>query len=452
MLDQTFSTDNFKRIADVENRKGFNVGSAFFPAVKAATDEIKSKVADIRAFRKIAVAPYDESTQSQYDALLSEKREKKKIRDQLLRQELSQVAEVVCAPSFSIDYDRTIGPQGKPIYMLDDSAAAHFAIKVLSRNISRLYKVKQANKNLICSQLLSILDDSFPYQVIRLDISQFYESIDQSDLLQKLIDDQLLSSTSIRLIRSILRRYSSLSGTTGKGLPRGIGISAYLSELYLRDMDRLIRTGDDVVYYARYVDDIAVVFAPSKASKVSSYRPWLEKAVADQKLSVNPDPAKNHEFSNSDANWKFEYLGYEFSTAAQKTKVRLSTKKFAKYEVRLKRCFDQYSYDERSDSKKAYRRLIQRMKFLTGNTQLSYSKSNAYVGIYYANPLLNDLSQLKTLDYKKAQLSKAANISSSLKSKLDRLSFEKGFHQQTFFSFGKKLPFTEIVSAWKHVT
>ena len=50
--------------------------------------------------------------------------------------------------------------------------------------------------------------------------------------------------------------------STFPGVPRGIGISAYLSELFMRNVDNQIQELDDLIYYARYVDDIIAIFVP----------------------------------------------------------------------------------------------------------------------------------------------------------------------------------------------
>lgn len=57
--------------------------------------------------------------------------------------------------------------------------------------------------------------------------------------------------------------YLKLSGTD-KGLPRGIGISAYLSGIYLAYIDAEVRRHNEIFYYSRYVDDMIIMFAPEK--------------------------------------------------------------------------------------------------------------------------------------------------------------------------------------------
>ncbi len=43
------------------------------------------------------------------------------------------------------------------------------------------------------------------------------------------------------------------------GLPRGVPLSATLSEYSMKRFDRFVSTLPEVYYYARYVDDIVIV-------------------------------------------------------------------------------------------------------------------------------------------------------------------------------------------------
>ena len=125
----------------------------------------------------------------------------------------------------------------KPVYKVPNNAHTYFAIKQLQQNIKNLYKVKQDNRNNIISQLKSVLTNHFPKYVIRTDIKDFYESISRKKILQKIDQDSLLTLSSRKIIHMILEQYENIS-RNHNGIPRGIGISAYLAELYMRDFDR----------------------------------------------------------------------------------------------------------------------------------------------------------------------------------------------------------------------
>ena len=254
----------------------------------------------------------------------------------------------------------------------------------------------------------------------------------------------------MKLINSALDKYASLASTPGKGLPRGLGISAYLAELYMREFDSEIRNGAEVVYYSRYVDDIVVLFAPTKSSDVGSYFGWIQSCVSKHKLQINPAAGKTSTFIKDDGAWSFEYLGYKYEGPSNSLKIKLSDKKFSRYQARVKKCFQEYHATRHKSLKGAHRLLVQRMRFLTGNTRLLHSKKNAFVGIFYSNPHLTNLAQLTALDNLKAQLTHKPYISLSLRTKLKSITFKEGYERRRFAYFGRDHDLQLIVDGWKH--
>ncbi|WP_082644998.1 antiviral reverse transcriptase Drt3a [Thalassobacter stenotrophicus] len=297
------------------------------------------------------------------------------------------------------------GPGGKKVYVIDQELPDQFyAIKKLEANLASLYRLKPANRDEVMKQLIAMISDGFNYHVLRTDISNFFESIPHDRLLQKLKNDQLLSQKSLRLISGILFRYASLAGTPGVGLPRGLGISSYLSELYMREFDQRVKMLDDVVFYARYVDDIVVLFAPLPGTDVRVKRPKLRDFLSDISLTMNEtaektkeSPVDSYGLPDTKGSWSFEYLGYCIDFRAG-VSVSMSRKRLARYKNRVSGCFRRYESQRSTNYKKAYRILIKRVRFLTSNTQLTHNKSNAYVGIYFNNMHLTHHKDLIALD------------------------------------------------------
>lgn len=454
MLDQTLSAKNFQIISEIEKRRGRVPDLKFFPEVKRQTEILKERIEDCKDFRRSQIGKYSDGDQAIFNHLRDMREAARDKRDEQLLKCLEAVAKNVSKKSYSIDFEQLAGPGGKPVYQVKkDVPEHHYAEKQISRNLSKLYKVKQSNRNQIVSQLSNILMDKFPYHFIKTDISSFYESINHDALVQKLRDDQLLSQTALRLTRNMLAKFCRLTGTPGLGLPRGIGLSAYLAELYMRDFDEAVRSIGDVVFYARYVDDIVIVFTPTPMSKPQEYMPQIESEMSKKGLARNNIKTVESLFeadgtSRGRSGLNFEYLGYAFNFEP-KPKIRLSTSKNAKYEARLNASFAHYYKYNAKHSRKAYRLLLKRIRFLTGNTQLTHNKQNAFVGIYFSNPHLTDTQQLKTLDHKLANLISKLP-SASLKAKLSTLSFVDGYEQRIFRRFHRKGDFGKITEAWKY--
>lgn len=451
MFDQSFSPKNLRIISEVENRKGSNRSLEFFPTVFAATEVLKERIRETKQFRAAHRHAYSADDQAIFDALKEEREAARKSRDEELLACLTNVSEVISQKGFRISIRQVAGPKGKFVYVIPDNpkdltAQCYYAIKQISRNISRIYKVQQANRNQIIGHLSDALSDGFPYHVIKLDVQEFYERIDHDSLLSKLKSDQLLSATTMRLVERLLWDYATLAGTPGRGLPRGIGLSAILSELYMRDVDKNISSISEVAFYARYVDDIIVLFAPTRASKIEKFRECLVKELTAKRLTVNATKSKEAPPDSS-----LTYLGYTFKNVCKKScEVLMSDQKYDKYEKRLHACFIRYHRQRANRPKKAYRLLAKRIQYLTANTQLTHSKKNAFVGIYFSNPHLTNLDQLDQLDaILETKVAKLTH-SPSLMAKLRRCSFQNGYTQQVFRRFHRDGEFAEITKAWRY--
>tara|TARA_R110002074_G_scaffold385038_1_gene565992 strand:+ start:49 stop:699 length:651 start_codon:yes stop_codon:yes gene_type:complete len=212
---------------------------------------------------------------------------------------------------------------------------------------------------------------------------------------------------------------------------------------------------DDVVFYARYVDDIIVLFAPLPGADVRVKRPKIRGFLRDISLTMNEAAEKTKESPVDDqgipkakGTWDFEYLGYRIDFRSG-VSVYMSRKRLARYKNRVFGCFQRYQNQKSKNYKKAYRLLIKRVRFLTSNTQLTHNKSNAYVGIYFNNMHLTHHNDLSALDH--ILTAKVGSLSSpTLKAKLSAYSFVGGFEERKFRRFHKKGEFKEIVEAWKY--
>lgn len=90
--------------------------------------------------------------------------------------------------------------------------------------------------------------------VLKMDVRHFYQSVDNNVLkvaLRKIIKDR----DALWLLDTII--------DSAAGLPIGNYTSVWLSDIYLRGLDRLIKQDLKAVYYLRYVDDM-VVFGRNK--------------------------------------------------------------------------------------------------------------------------------------------------------------------------------------------
>ena len=144
-----------------------------------------------------------------------------------------------------------------------DYLCQNLILRKLHNNIKTIYKVQQADRNNIVRQMKILLSENVEMWVVRLDVRHFYESINREKLITKLEEDARLTYPSLTLLQSLFKDPVVASGT---GLPRGLCVSAAMSELYMKYFDLNIRRVEGVYYYARFVDDI-IVFCSSEQSK-----------------------------------------------------------------------------------------------------------------------------------------------------------------------------------------
>ena len=441
MLDQSFSSYNFRKIFDIENRKGL------FVEDKLKLSTVRSLTSDIKLYGKLA--KQNKGTGNYLLAkFFNEAKEQVRIkRDQEIERVLEEISSNVAKKDFTVNLKVIRIPGGKNLYSIDNTPELFFAIKQVQHNVSRLFGVKQSNRNRIVEQLICLLRNNFPKTIIRTDISSFYESIDHNDILKKINQDNLLSPKSRKIIHQILRSYRDLSGN-GLGVPRGIGVSAYLAELYMRKIDSIIKQQPNIIYYARYVDDIVVIFIPNIEGPRINYLDQVKHIIENNStLQINISKTFVLEVEQ-EQEYRFEFLGYEFILKDGIVKTKLTTSKYEKLKWRLYLAFEDYKNLSKIDFKGARKLLVWRIRFLTGNTKLVNNKSNILIGIYYSNKYLTEKNQIGDLDGLLKNYTHTKLTSLSLKKRLTKYTFRDGFERNRFSVFtGKQL--TEIMKIWK---
>ena len=381
--------------------------------------------------------------------ILNEKKKtlKEKKETELVR-ELEEISRKISCKNFEIILDKKEIPLQKPIYIVPNKPEYYFAIKQIQYNIFRLFNVKQSSRNNIVKQVIGLLEDKFPKYIIRTDITDFFESINHDPLKQKIIKNNLLTPLSRKILLGILESYKSKSNSK-KGIPRGIGVSAYLAEMYMRDIDKEIMNIRGVTYYGRYVDDIIIIFSPAPTDTNRKYLAEVKNIVEKKhKIKLNPNKTEEFDLVKSRSINSLIYLGYEIEFGTGKVVVTFPQKKIDKYRSKIRLAFDHYVNYSKVDERNARRILVKRIRFLTGNTRLANNKKNILIGVYYSNSILSNYNQLMGVDsFLNWQINHRIN-SRSLKKRLNKYSFTNGFKSKHFSPFNTK-ELSEIMKIWK---
>jgi len=378
--------------------------------------------------------------------LNEEKLKLKSKKEALLSKELEKICAGIATGNLKVNLESVAIPGGKPAYAVQNTAKAYFITKQVQSNLRRLYKVKQNSRYGIISQLKRILEDPFPKYVIRTDIENFYESIPRDSLLRKIDQDALLALPSRRVIRQILSDYQSLSQSS-KGIPRGIGISAYLSELFIRKFDETVRAHEELIFYSRFVDDIVAIFSPRPNSSVTQLLSFLQSQASALGLNLSIAKTTEHDVRKPH-NTSLEYLGYKITFGNDPIQIGLTAKRITKYKNRIIKSFNAYHKRAKFDEQKARRLLLKRVAFLTGNTRLLNNKANIMIGVFFENSLITRVEELEEAD-KELNAQTNTIISASLRNLLSEFSFKQGFSERRFKEF-TPLELAEIVGLWSY--
>lgn len=390
-------------------------------------------------------------------------------------------------------------------YYLTSDLTNKLVLRKLNDNIKRIYKDEQSNRKIIISQVKTLLEETCPFWVVKTDIRSFYESINREKLISKFQDDSMLSYQSMHLLYKLFNN-PILSSTNG--LPRGMNISATLSEIYMRKFDKWISRFPSVYYYARFVDDI-IVFSNSLQSSLKLIHDLNEELTElAEGLLINEDKTELFSGNNIsllnkgngkllDSNKSLEYLGYSFSKVQEqsaflnkkkfsivsnlrytfisgananipsdisnlefdikqdvkerKLKIKIASKKISKMKTRVVLAFLDFSKN------RDFILLEKRVQFLTGNYSIRKMNegNDLRAGSYYNYTHINDLSVFDELNtfYRKVIFSKKTKFGGKLhlspeqKKILCKYCFRAGFLKKIYNSFTFS-EMEDIIKCW----
>lgn len=421
MLDQSFTAYHFNEIFQIERRKG-NIRKEYFPASYMAVLEdghhINERIRELKSKKRVE---WSDEEKKEYQELKDANKDNLKERRAEESKWLEDIANQVNRRDYKITLDK-VDLDGKNGYTVPDTAENLFVMKTLQWNLKKVFKVQQANRHRIMTQVRILMNESTPKYIIRTDVHHFYESIPQDKLLQMIKGNTLLSKMSMRFIWQILEEYEHKKDedeSKGLGVPRGVGVSAYLSEIYLRDLDEKIKHRPEVVYYVRYVDDIFLILSHLPVGiSLEKYYEGICQEFAELGLAlVDPNEEGPKEklqlldfftfMNKGDKNeqGRFTYLGYNLqwlrsvceSGTRLTTQFALSNNKKDRIHERIDAAFAHFTEKTRYSLSGARKDLKDSLRFIAGNYRLTKSKSGIKAGIYYGNDLLTDTKSLAGL-------------------------------------------------------
>ncbi len=273
--------------------------------------------------------------------------------------------------------------------------------RLISHNIRYLTGVSPPDRHAMTRNVLSVLMESLPYNIFKIDISRFYESFIIEDVINNLNEIDNLPQANIEDIHHLLMSYRKLGG---QGLPRGIQLSAWISEFMMKSLDDTMRRNKNIFFYSRYVDDIIIVTNPKILKKEvhALVKNKLPKGLGFNYSKCRHFHIDNKTRQNAHEHFSLDYLGYNYkiSSVIKQKKYRaieidIAQSKKVKIKTRIARSFIDFAKN-RDDLL-----LIDRVKYLTSNFSIvDFNTGQRRIsGIYHNYPLLTDpKNQLNDLD------------------------------------------------------
>jgi hypothetical protein len=360
--------------------------------------------------------------------------------------------------------------KGKAAYRIR-TLSDEIVVRKLALNIKKITKPRRSDRSDVVSNLCRFLEEGVPYRIYRLDVKGYYESFKHSDIRERLLTLPDLCPLDRRHLDALLGHFSTLGGT---GLPRGMAISAIVSDALMADFDSWVLSNPSVYFFGRYVDDIVIVtnLTEDQSAFLGQVKDMLPDGLVlnEKKLSVSTLGEKPQQVKASLPLHKcdVDYLGYRFSVfdpldtsivgkkVFRLVSVEITPSKVERFKTRIVRSFR--DFNDTIDSGL----LVDRVKFLTSNFSV-YDKNTCkrkLAGIYYGYPLLSASSEsLDELDkfLRNAVLSSkgrvfkksAAALPSTVKRMLLSLSFRAGHRERRFVHFSSS-KIRQIQECWKY--
>lgn len=385
-LDQSFSASNFHIIYNLLNRKGKIDIHSMSPEYQQIVSDIRDtrkKISEIKRKKKSARTEDEEANLKLLKESLN-----KLIKDKAkqLDDDLRKLAAEVNARGFKMTMKSHVYGTHEEYTLDTSSLPTRFAIAQLQHNLKRAYDVKMPGRHVIMTALKVLLNSKMPFYLIRTDVSGFFESIPQDKLMERLESSTLLSYRSRAFIKAILSEFEKTKNPAysamGYGVPRGVGISSLLSEIYMQDIDNELRSRSETIFYVRYVDDIILIIKSLGGYKdIKEYYKQLQETFLEYGLqikTIGDNKCKLCDFIKG-AKAEFEYLGYNINidrTLKNQavTTYGLSSNKKEKIKNRIDRAFTHFGNLSKIKIKQARRDLLDALNLITGNIKLKNLK------------------------------------------------------------------------------
>jgi len=354
--------------------------------------------------------------------------------------------------------------RGKKIYQIKNLPDA-LLIRLIRNNIRRVTSVKQTDRGHIVDCIAEMLAQGLPFRAYKFDIKSFYETVDIEHITRRLSADIAFSGPSLQVLKGF---FASISEDGISGLPRGMSISATLSEYVMRSFDRFVTAHPSVWYYSRFVDDMIIITSGKEKPRqfVAALKRSLPTGLRFNQKSRFYNFKDYQKGTPEIVENSIDFLGYSFHVSnAQHDKINnrlyrniridISERKVSKIKTKL--CLALVDFNKTGD----FETLRNRIRLVTSNF-MYIDKSTGRrrpSGIFYNYPKVvaaTSQSLVKLDRFLAAVLSSPhpknrlrPSLSQSQQQELLRLTFASGFAKKRFFHFSPAT-LAKLTRCWTH--
>lgn len=216
-------------------------------------------------------------------------------------------------------------------------------LKIICNFFQGLYKseVKFEIPQIKVEEIKKVLSESTYDSFIKIDIINFYPSINHDILLEKL-KKRIRKKSIINLILKSIKNGTENKTKKGKytnnalGVPQGLSISNILAEIYINEVDHDIIEKYDIKYF-RYVDDILILCKNKDKDLIYEEMNKLLCEELELKIHSLCTKGKTEIGSIKDG---FSFLGYKFKNEL----VTINNSSVMKFEESISKILTKYKY------------------------------------------------------------------------------------------------------------
>lgn len=131
-------------------------------------------------------------------------------------------------------------------------------------------------------------NDTLTCYVLKADIRRYFENISHRTLMQ-IIQKKIADKRVLWLIKTILTNYTA--SQPGKGMPLGNLTSQFFANVYLNELDCLVKNEIRAEYYIRYVDDFVILYTDKNL--LQDYALRINMFLKENlQVEIHPDKSK----------------------------------------------------------------------------------------------------------------------------------------------------------------